>query len=530
MPLVLVQHLVTGNYSYFYSPPDYQLLSLSNLTPWITFSIGLDVDLWGFDPATFRIRNLVSYLVFVVVVFWVLIRNTGSVLVTSLFTIAVSLSPAVLSVMASTITRHYMEGIVFALSSFALFQIYLENNRWLALCGSVLVFALALTAKETFAPLPALLFFLGDRSLRTRILDSLPFGVVCLCYLAWRVHMIGGFGGYFSLDSVSLSDAFLYLFPKLLVGKWLSLAVTVFVVFMLSSSAGVLKLREWLAVLVCYVCLMLPLYFVVPGIMIIDQPRWGMAPDVATLLFVALLAARVKNVFHKVAACAIALSTIAASAQAGLLYKPQINMLTLSPMPSLMLKSSEYAAINIATKNDDLWFRSLIIPSVVHWSFLGRLLGAESTLLPVFYVPQLHIHNIAGDEISPAEWKAMEYRPQEQLGATDLELSLSVSEQGSKMRILPFENTGVSDCFLYLYTDDSGIPLPLESCGLTTLDSSELMRHSRVMDFSEEALHLVVWGLDDQGRYLLTRPLHIGLVGKIDFAGLSTEALSTPVQ
>ena len=107
------------------------------------------------------------------------------------------LSTPLLQTMAFELTlRHYIEGMI--LSVLAIFSILQFNDtakrRWLLI--SCFFFALATTTKETYLPLPGVLFFAINGPLSHRVKAIAPFAVVTSAYLIWRYSMLGSFGGY----------------------------------------------------------------------------------------------------------------------------------------------------------------------------------------------------------------------------------------------------------------------------------------------------------------------------------------------
>ena len=98
----------------FYSPSNWQKLSANNLTPWLTFSFKLDLWFAGLSPKFFYFHALGS-LGLVAAAAYVLNRLWLSPL-WAFLSVGLFLSGApTASVTELLMTRHYLEGLLFAL-------------------------------------------------------------------------------------------------------------------------------------------------------------------------------------------------------------------------------------------------------------------------------------------------------------------------------------------------------------------------------------------------------------------------------
>ncbi|MBC52389.1 MAG: hypothetical protein CMQ34_00985 [Gammaproteobacteria bacterium] len=261
----------------FLRPEVWQQFSPANLTPWLIFSFEVDMILFGLTPAAFYVHQLLAIaaaalMLYLCLGLWCrpMFAAAGAVL----FVVGL---PTML-VAEQLMTRHYIEGLVFALIAVYAFVWYLRTGKlWLCLLA-LLMYALAVTAKEIYVPLPALLLLLPDADWRRRIIASLPFFAVTLIYALWRGYMLGSFSGGYVDSSEYLSPAFMgdviasfVTFPALLTGAlW-----PVFVVLVggLWLAYGVAQRRvPWRALLIAALVL-LPLVPLVrsPGIVLADR-------------------------------------------------------------------------------------------------------------------------------------------------------------------------------------------------------------------------------------------------------------------
>jgi hypothetical protein len=194
----------------FYNPANWQKLSANNLTPWLTFSFKLDLWLAGLSPKFFYLHALGS-LALVSVAAYVLNRLWLSPLWATL-SVGLFLSGApTASVTELLMTRHYLEGLLFALLSVIAFVLAARQQRsgW-AIAGSI-AYALACSAKEIYVPLVLVLLLLPPIGhLKTRLKLIAPYLMVAMLYVFWRKYMLGVMvGGYadtqsiFSMQSVS---------------------------------------------------------------------------------------------------------------------------------------------------------------------------------------------------------------------------------------------------------------------------------------------------------------------------------------
>ena len=210
----------------FFSPAVWQEFSPSNLTPWLSLSFETDLILFGLRSEFFYAHQilalgLAAFALYCALALWT--RPTFAIAGAILFQAG---APSLL-VVQQLMTRRYLEGMVFCLGALVCFVHYLRQGRVPFLIASVLLYALACTAKEVYVPLVVLLVFLPESTLKARIQALLPHVGVALLYTLWRGYMLGNLGGgYTAADSLLAQAsageilAALFSLPQLLFGSW----------------------------------------------------------------------------------------------------------------------------------------------------------------------------------------------------------------------------------------------------------------------------------------------------------------------
>ncbi len=188
--------------------------------PIASLSYAIDYAVWGLDPTGYHLTNLVLHGVVVVLVAIVVTEITNDSIVGQLSAVLVALHPLMAEVVPAAPRRHDIVMAIFVLGSLTL---YIRSKNKTAsdgranLVGALVLYALALGAKEPALLVPGLLFVWTAiqqydtgpyNALRTAVRAVIPFGVVTVVYLAVRVAVLGGLGGYHHIRSgpVTLVD------------------------------------------------------------------------------------------------------------------------------------------------------------------------------------------------------------------------------------------------------------------------------------------------------------------------------------
>jgi hypothetical protein len=204
--------------------------------PIASLTYAIDYALWGLNPTGYHLTNLLLHTVAAALVAVCTMTVTRRRAVGTLAGILFAIHPVAVEVVPVTSRRQDTLLTMFVLVSLTLFVRWYRATapgerfpwRWAShrpLGGALLAYALALGAKETAVVVPVLVvvWVLLDRGIgRPReLLRSLfgtvgPFATVTAIYLAVRIAVLGGFGGYSVPVSTSLSDRLLFAVKYLL--------------------------------------------------------------------------------------------------------------------------------------------------------------------------------------------------------------------------------------------------------------------------------------------------------------------------
>ena len=160
------------------------------LTPLLHFSLGLDLSLFGPEPRAFYGHQLISFSVLIVAGYGFLrawMKPSGAGLALALFVASI---PA-FAVARLLMNRHYLEGLILALASLALYRRSVAGGRVPMAILAAGLYLLATAAKEVFVPLIVLLPFVAAGDRRRRWRHALPFVLAAGVYGLWRLFMLG---------------------------------------------------------------------------------------------------------------------------------------------------------------------------------------------------------------------------------------------------------------------------------------------------------------------------------------------------
>lgn len=178
-----------------YRPDVWQKLNAPFFTPLLTLSYALDNTLFDLHAPGFYLHHLFSLFLAAWMTTRLLRRWTppihaclGSLLFVAGFPVTV--------VAQQIMTRHYIEGLVFAIAALICFYDSARRPAW-AWAGA-LCYLVAMLAKEVYAPLLFFLLVATDRNTEEApLLPRLtPYILAATIYVPWRHAMLGGMGGY----------------------------------------------------------------------------------------------------------------------------------------------------------------------------------------------------------------------------------------------------------------------------------------------------------------------------------------------
>ena len=180
-----------GIYPAFFDPA--RGFSPINFTPWEPLSLGIDYLVFGFNPLPFYWHHMLSLSILLLCANVILLRFLSpfvAALSLSLFVASVPLCDAANHLM----TRHYIEGLIFALISIYLFMKAQEKDDANFFYGSAFFYFLACLAKEVYVPLIVIMMAFSPPIMKSRLKSLYPFLVVAVGYTLWRFYMLNSSG------------------------------------------------------------------------------------------------------------------------------------------------------------------------------------------------------------------------------------------------------------------------------------------------------------------------------------------------
>ena len=196
---ILLQLLKNPAWKYFGIPRVYQLLSCANLTPWVMLSYQGDLTLFGLNPSAFYFHHLLSLACIAVAGYYFLLLWVDKKFAFFGVVLFVIGAP-VATVMQQLMTRHYLEGLLFAILALSCFVLFLRRGKYYYLIAGVIFYLLSMTTKEIYVPLVCLLPWIPERTVKVRLKAMLPFVIVVFFYASWRQYMLGSFIGGYAAD------------------------------------------------------------------------------------------------------------------------------------------------------------------------------------------------------------------------------------------------------------------------------------------------------------------------------------------
>jgi hypothetical protein len=180
-----------GVYPAFFDPA--RGFSPINFTPWEPLSLGIDYLIFGFNPLPFYWHHMLSLSILLLCANVILLRFLSpfvAALSLSLFVASVPLCDAANHLM----TRHYIEGLIFALISIYLFMKAQKKDDANLFYGSAFFYFLACLAKEVYVPLIVIMMAFSPPIMKSRLKSLSPFLVVAVGYTLWRFYMLHSSG------------------------------------------------------------------------------------------------------------------------------------------------------------------------------------------------------------------------------------------------------------------------------------------------------------------------------------------------
>lgn len=206
---------------YFFSPGHWQALGVPFFTPWLTLDYWLDAHLFGLAPRGFYLHHLIMIWATALASYLLLRRPLGQFWAGAASVLFLAGGPTLI-VAQQLMSRHYVTGLLFMLLALY-FWLQARGRAWSWQLGvATACYLAAMLNKEVYAPLPLVLLFLGQDSLRQRLAALVPFALTALGFVLWRGTMLGtAVGGYGALTSPRKWLTSLTSLPEALLGPGL---------------------------------------------------------------------------------------------------------------------------------------------------------------------------------------------------------------------------------------------------------------------------------------------------------------------
>jgi len=201
-----------GVLDHFVSPDAWQQQSAANFVPMLMLATEIDLALFGVDPRGFYLHHL-SVLTAAILTLYGYLRTFTTPVIAGAAAATFALSQPVFTVATLLMDRHYAAGLLVSIAAMYLFR---RNHP----ISGAAVYFVACLEKEVYVSLPLLVVVqalfpwsggrFGRRGSRAesapeagaaprwRIAarDGALCGVAASAYVAWRMFMLGSFGGY----------------------------------------------------------------------------------------------------------------------------------------------------------------------------------------------------------------------------------------------------------------------------------------------------------------------------------------------
>lgn len=266
----------------FFAPEQWQSLGVPFFTPWLALDYWLDYSLFGLNPAAFYAHHLFLVWLSALLTFVLLLRYVGP-LWAGVGAALFLLGSPVTVVSQQLMSRHYATGLVFTILAILFWLRARRVGSQPSLALAAVFYLVAMLNKEVFAPLPLVLFFLDNATMKGRLRAITPFFLTAALFIAWRAIMlgklIGGYSnGFHETGNIATS---LVALPKVFFGEgWPALAgsmiILLAIVFLLLHSSRQMKATLFAAAF----ALILPFLAIRVSMEIIDlrfafMPWWG---------------------------------------------------------------------------------------------------------------------------------------------------------------------------------------------------------------------------------------------------------------
>jgi hypothetical protein len=186
-------------WQYFFIPEITRQHNISSVTPWNVLTYDINLRLFGFSPAGFYAHQLFS----------VWLAGLGTFLLLRLWTVYYwALFGAILfltgvptfHIANELMTGHYLEGMILMIAVLYCYVQALRKERFLIALAGAVFYAITVTTKEIYVPLPVFLLFIPEGKFEQKIKYALPYFVCAAAYVLWRYAVLGKIVGGYSVS------------------------------------------------------------------------------------------------------------------------------------------------------------------------------------------------------------------------------------------------------------------------------------------------------------------------------------------
>lgn len=184
-------------FDYFFIPKVIREFSYGQfITPWNPLVYDINIFLFGLNVRYFYLHQLLALLAGAAA-FYTLMRQWVFHAWASFGTLLLIAGPQSGHLVRDLMCSHYLYGLVFACFTSMFYVRAIRTDNIIYSWFGAMLFALTLTTKEIYAPLPLVLALLDEGPVRQRVRFLLPIAIIAGLYLLWRYHILGTFiGGY----------------------------------------------------------------------------------------------------------------------------------------------------------------------------------------------------------------------------------------------------------------------------------------------------------------------------------------------
>jgi len=205
----ILKYVITHRpWEYFFSSTAFKESGSLSFTPWVCLSFEVDWNIFGLRPSGFYLHHLTA-LCLVAVCCYITLRLWFSSAWSLFGGVVFAISSPFAEFAQFLMVRHYAEGLIFALLALYCFVVGIRNDKLPLSIFGALLYLLACSAKEIYAPLVFFVVILPEAKWKKRLLHAMPFFCAATFYVFWRWHMLGMLTGGYGLPLVWPQDAVL---------------------------------------------------------------------------------------------------------------------------------------------------------------------------------------------------------------------------------------------------------------------------------------------------------------------------------